>query len=204
MTNDKVREALTSGDAYDEARVKSRHLFERLSAERKLKAIAGLQFLLATFLPLYPFLPRSDLISTVDPTAAAPKIAILAAFGLIMTTIGAVAIASSIYCRLDQHPLSDARAREVVTREAFGGCIGLGTGGLSILIAGAVIALGLGGGVEWYVSTVGRNPFAAAPIRLTIGSVSSSAFVLAVIVFFLAQYASFRLNDHRRRTGAVM
>jgi len=189
--DDSITQAILSGSTYEKVRFE-RHSYVRQSIPRTLVLQSALLGLLALLLPMYGLYPKSvaPYLPAVDPMLASPKVVMIGVFGGLFQLLAAIILVGTAVYRLRNGPLTEAQAHAVLDAEDFARYVGLGTGGLAILVAVLLSAIGLGGGdaVSSYVATMGRNPFVDSGFGLSVGVVALGAFACSVALFFAGNY----------------
>lgn len=202
QADDRITRAILSGSTYERLRYE-RHSFFRQSVPRTLTLQSAMLGLLAILLPMYGLFPTSvaGFLPATNPTVASPKVALLGAFGGALQLLGATLLVGSAVYRIRSGPLTEEQAHTALDVEDFARYVGLGTGGLAVLVTVCLFALGLGGApaVDAYVAVAGANPFAPSGFGVTVATLSLSAFVGSVAVFYASSYLSVRLSVEQAR-----
>ena len=198
QTTDAITDAVLSGSAYERLRA-CRHSIVGQPLTRLLSIQSVLLAALAATVPLYWLLPDSvtPYLPTTDPLTAAPKIAMLGAFGGVMVFFAAILLVGTALYRLEHAPLSEAQAHEVLVVEEFTGGLTVGMGGLSIGLTVACLGMGLLGGetVGAYVATMdGTNPFASSIYALPLGLLGTTALAASAVVLAARWYVGRRFE----------
>ncbi|MFC7078639.1 hypothetical protein [Haloarcula halophila] len=191
MNEDRITTALLSDSAYERVRYE-RHSYFRQTVPRTLALQSASLGMLALVLPMYGLYPTSatQFLPAIDPVVASPKVLLMGVFGGLFQLIGAVLLVGSVFYRVSKAPLTEEQAHSVLNVEDFARYVALGTGGVAILVATLLFAIGLGGAsaIESYVAVMGRNPFAASGLGISVSTVSLLAFVSSVVVFYAGRF----------------
>lgn len=195
---DAITDTVLSGSAYERLRA-CRHSFVGQPLPRLLSVQGLLLALLAGTVPLYWLMPDSvaGYLSTTDPLTATPRIAMLGAFGGLIVFLAAALLVGAALYRLQNAPLTEGQARELLILEDFSSGLTLGMGGLAILVTVAGFALGLlgDGAVSSYVAVTARNPFSTSLYPLPLGYVGASALAASTVVLVARWYLGRRLAE---------
>jgi hypothetical protein len=201
-SDDSITSAILSGSTYQRLRYE-RHSFFRQSVARTLTLQSALLGMLAILLPVYGLFPAgvAGYLPATDPAAASPKVMLLGLLGGALELFGAGILVGAALYRVRRAPLTEGQAHAILDMEDFARYVGFATGGFAILVTVCLFAVGLGGGsaVGAYVDTAGANPFAPSGFDVPVASVSLSAFVASVAVFYASSYLSMRLSVQRAR-----
>jgi len=196
-SDDPITSAILSGSTYERLRYE-RHAFLRQTVPRTLTLQSAFLGLLAVLLPMYGLFPAgvAGFLPATEPGVASPKVLMLGVFGGLLELFGAAMLVGAALYRVRLAPLTESQAHTALDVEDFARYVGLGTGGLAILLTVCLFAVGLGGrgAVSAYIETAGANPFTASGFGLSVATVSLSAFVASVAVFYVGSYLSVRLS----------
>jgi hypothetical protein len=191
MNEDRITAALLSDSAYERVRYE-RHSYFRQTVPRTLALQSASLGMLALVLPMYGLYPNSavQFLPAVDPVVASPKVLLMGVFGGLFQLISAVLLVGAVFYRVSKAPLTEEQAHSVLNVEDFARYVALGTGGVAILVTTLLFAIGLGGAsaIESYVAVMGRNPFAASGLGISVSTVSLLAFVSSVVVFYAGRF----------------
>jgi hypothetical protein len=200
---DRVADALLGESTYERLRFRRQGFF-RQPIPVKLRIQSSLLFGLAAVLPLMAAFPAS-VRETLDGSVvqASPKVIVLGLIGGVVVFLGGIALAGVALARLRLGDrMTEYRAETLLSVEEVSSLLGIGTGGIAILLTLGYVVLGHGGqrAIETYIRTMGRSPFAASGVDVSVATVATSAFVGAVALFVLAQglhlELTLRLDDY--------
>lgn len=192
QTDDTITDAVLSESAYERVRVLRHSLFAQ-PIPWKLNAQSALLALLAATVPIYWLYPDSvaGYLTSTNPVAATPKVALLGAFGGVMVLFSALLLVGAALYRARHTPLTEKQAYEILTLEDFAGGVSLAMGGFAIAITVGYVGMGLFGGdvVGTYVQTMGgQNPLGGSVYDLSLGYLGAGALLASSAVFAARWY----------------
>jgi len=194
--DDPITRRVLSESAYDRIRVKRFSHFNQ-SIPRKLAVMGAFLGVLTLTLPLYSLYPAdaAAYVPSIDPGVVSPMVVLLGAFGAaVQLGTAGLLFAAGLY-RARNAPLGESQAVSVYNVQNFATHLGFGTGGFVVLVTMALFLLGLGGAdsLEWYVETMGSNPFRTTGLGFTVVHFATVSLAGALAVALAREYVATRL-----------
>lgn len=188
--DDPIAEALLSDSPYERLRAREFRVLGG-ALPRKLAWQSYLLLALAALLPIVGLLPAGVRETYVpDAAMASPRWAVIALFAvgaIWLTGLGHAGIALRLVSLGPS--ISEVQARELLNLENVCSLFGFGTAGVAVLVTYAFVALGFAGlDTLMAYAAVAGNPFAPAPVPVSLGTVAIAATVGAVVLKFLSAF----------------
>jgi ribose/xylose/arabinose/galactoside ABC-type transport system permease subunit len=197
-TDDPHTTALLGDSMYEKIRVQRYSLFKQ-SIPKTLAWQGVILSALALVLPLAASQPAATrVLLGGDPFAAAPKFLFLGAYAGAIEFVATLGLCYVAYRRLTVgEALTERQVHDLLAIEDAATNVGVITGGVAVAVVVALFLLGLSGEpfVGRFVDAIGRNPFEAGLIPVSVGDVAVAAAALAVGTFALSRVLARRLPE---------